>query len=222
MTIAAISPTSFSGAASTASVTERKGRVESVLAPVAQLFGESAQQLEGELRSGKTSMTALAQSKGVSQSDLVDAIKKGLQDGAKAGGVQLSDTQLSNLANGMANRVHGGHHHLRRGADAAGGVTAGGATSGATAASGSGASSSGAAVDGDGDHDGTPGTPGPLGASKPSTAHSTISRLLFELQAQAAASTATASKAAQTEIAEKFAAATPSPAPEPSRLDKVA
>ena len=220
MTIAPISPTSFSGAASTAAVAQRKSRIESALAPVAQLFGESAQQLESELRSGKTSMTALAQSKGVSQSDLVDAIKKGLQDGAKAGGVQLSDTQLSNLANGIANRVHGGRHHLHRGVDAAGGVTAGGAAAGA-AATGSSASA-GAAVDADGDHDGTPGGPGPLGAPKPSAAHSTISRLLFELQAQAAATTATASKAAQTEIAEKFAASTPSPAPEPSRLDKVA
>ncbi len=75
----------------------------------ATLFGESGQQLEADLRSGNTSMSALAASRGISQTDLINAIKQGLQNTPANSG--LTDTQLTDLATTVANRVHGGNHH---------------------------------------------------------------------------------------------------------------
>ena len=88
-----------------------QNRMQQALAPVAQLFGESASQLSTELQSGKSSLSALAQTKGVSQADLVDAVKQGMQQGTSGGSAPLSDTQLTNIANRIVNQVHGGHHH---------------------------------------------------------------------------------------------------------------
>ena len=90
-------------------------RMEQAMGPVAQLFGESPEQLMQQLQSGSTSLSALAQSKGISQSDLLTAIQKGLQS---AGGPasSMSATQLANLSNTIANRVHHGHHHHGGGA----------------------------------------------------------------------------------------------------------
>jgi hypothetical protein len=98
-------------------------QMQQTLGPVAQLFGESTEQLTNELQSGKTSLSQLAESKGISQTDLVSAIQQGLQQSAANGGPQLSDTQLTNLANGIANRVHGGHHHHHGGASSASSAT---------------------------------------------------------------------------------------------------
>ena len=106
-------------------------QMQQTLGPVAQLFGESTQQLMTDLQSGKTSLSQLAQSKGISQTDLLNAIEQGLQESSAANGTQLSGTQLTNLANGIANRVHGHHHHHR-----------GVASSGATAPSGTSSMSS--------------------------------------------------------------------------------
>ena len=65
-----------------------------------------------ELQSGQTSLSTLAQQKGVSQTALVDAIKQGLQaSSASNGAPALTDTQLTNIANRIANHKHGGHHH---------------------------------------------------------------------------------------------------------------
>lgn len=86
-------------------------QMQQTLGPVAQLFGESAQQLMSDLQSGRTSLSQLAQSKGISQTDLSNAIQQGLQQSSTNNGGQLSSTQLTNLANMIANRVHGGHHH---------------------------------------------------------------------------------------------------------------
>ena len=94
-------------------------QMQQILGPVAQLFGESTQQLTGDLQSGKTSLSQLAESKGVSQTDLSSAIRQGLQQSSANGAAPLSDTQLTNLANGIANRVHGGHHHHHHGGGAA-------------------------------------------------------------------------------------------------------
>ena len=86
-------------------------QMQQTLGPVAQLFGESTQQLMTDLQTGKTSLSQLAQSKGIPQTDLLNAIEQGLQASSAANGTQLSGTQLTNLANGIANRVHGHHHH---------------------------------------------------------------------------------------------------------------
>jgi hypothetical protein len=86
-------------------------QMQQALAPVAQLFGESTDQLMSELGSANTSLSALASQKGVSQSDLVGAIKQGLQQTAAEKGQSPSDAQLTNIANRIANHKHGGHHH---------------------------------------------------------------------------------------------------------------
>ena len=106
-----------------------KQRMGQALGPVAQLFGESASQLESDLRSGKTSLTALAQSKGVSQSDLLGAIKQGLQQSSAKSGRPLTDDQVTNLTNSIANRVHGRHHHGGGHGGDAGGVQGAGDSS---------------------------------------------------------------------------------------------
>ena len=163
-------------------------RMQQALGPVAQLFGESAQQLEGDLQSGKTSLSALAQSKGVSQTDLVNAIKQGLQQSSANGGPQLSDSQLTNIANGVANRVHGGHHHHH-----AGGVSpfdpASGTASG-TSASGVGSADPSSGSSATGSSAGSP------------TLQLDVERLMFDLQnmqsSAANGASTTASSAAST------------------------
>jgi hypothetical protein len=90
-----------------------KQRMDAALGRVAGLFNENVDQLESDLKTGNTSLTALAQSKGVSQDNLISAIKSGLQQASANGGPQMSDSQLTNIANNIANRTHGahGHHH---------------------------------------------------------------------------------------------------------------
>jgi hypothetical protein len=91
-------------------LTSLQTHFQAAFAPVAQLFGESSDQLMSELQSGKTSLSDLAQQKGISSSDLVAAIKQGLQQTAANGGPAWSDTQLTNIANRIANHKHGHHH----------------------------------------------------------------------------------------------------------------
>ena len=86
-------------------------RMQQALSPVATLFGESTDQLMSELNSGHTSLSALAANKGITQAQLVDAIKQGLQQSSPNNGQSMSDTQLTNIANRIANHKHGGHHH---------------------------------------------------------------------------------------------------------------
>jgi len=99
-------------------------QMQQTLGPVAQLFGESTQQLMNDLQSGKTSLSQLAQSKGISQTDLLNAIQQGLQRSSTDNGQQLSSTQLTNLATMIANRVHGGHHHHSGGGASSGSSSA--------------------------------------------------------------------------------------------------
>jgi len=91
-------------------------RMQQALAPVAQLFGESTDQLVAQLDSGHTSLSALAANSGITQTQLVDAIKQGLQQSSPNNGQSMSDTQLTNIANRIANHRHGGHHHHGGGA----------------------------------------------------------------------------------------------------------
>ena len=154
-----------------------QNRMQQAMGPVAQLFGESPQQLMSDLHSGKTSLSQLAQSKGISQADLLNAIKQGLQESAANGGPAMSDNQLTNLANMIANRVHGGHQH-GGGASATGSSTSG--------------------VDSDGDNDGsTAAAAGP--SSSASALKLDVERLIADLQAQqAGSSTGSSSTAAST------------------------
>jgi hypothetical protein len=98
-----------------------QSRMQQAFAPVAQLFGESSDQLMSELQSGNTSLTDLAKAKGISQDDLVNAIKQGISQTQSSGNgaLSLSDTQLTNIATRIANHKHG-HHHQR--AESAGGA----------------------------------------------------------------------------------------------------
>jgi hypothetical protein len=99
-------------------------QMQQTLGPVAQLFGESSQQLMSDLQSGKTSLSQLAQSKGISQTDLLNAIQQGLQQSSTQNGQQLSSTQVTNLATMIANRVPGGHHHHDGGGTSSGSSSA--------------------------------------------------------------------------------------------------
>jgi len=112
--------------------TSWQDRFEQAFAPVAQLFGESSDQLMSELQSGNTSLSALATQKGVSQSDLINAIKQGIQQTSSNGSPTLSDNQLTNIANRIANHKHGGHHHHHH---ATGPTDAAGSTAGTGSAS---------------------------------------------------------------------------------------
>ena len=82
-------------------------QLQGAMGDVASLLGMSGQQLMANLaQSG--SLSAVAQSAGVSQQQLVSTIEKGLQDS----GSNLTGTQLENVANRIAShRGHGHHHH---------------------------------------------------------------------------------------------------------------
>ncbi len=171
MTVGAINNAALLDPSQTVAASSWQTRMQQALGPVAQLFGESAQQLMSDLQSGKTSLSALAQSKGISQTDLLNAIKQGLQQSSANGGPQLSDTQLTNLTNTIANRVHGHHHH-------------GGGMSAVSGASTSGAS--GVGGDSDGDNDGSGGAAGAAGVTSASggaaSLQTDVERLMFDLQ----------------------------------------
>ncbi|HUI49679.1 MAG TPA: hypothetical protein VL119_13360 [Acidimicrobiia bacterium] len=169
MTVSAISNTALLDPSQTVDASSWQTRMQQALGPVAQLFGESAQQLTSDLQSGKTSLSALAQSKGISQTDLLNAIKQGLQQSSANGGPQLSDTQLTNLASTIANRVHGHHHHH------------GGGMSGVSSTSTSGISGVGGVSNGD--NNGSGGSAGATSASASTSSLQTdVERLMFDLQ----------------------------------------
>jgi hypothetical protein len=181
MTVNAISNSAVLDSSQIMDASSWQTRMQQTLGPVAQLFGESAQQLMSDLQSGKTSLSALAQSKGIAQTGLVNAIKDGLQQSSANGGPQLSDTQLTNLANTIANRVHGHHHH----AHAASGIGAGAGTN----ATGS----SGAGTDSDGDNDGSSASAGVSGPSSgTSSVQTDVERLMFDLQTMLQSGSSTA------------------------------
>jgi hypothetical protein len=89
----------------------RPGRpdMSKAMAPVADALGMSGDELRDALQGG-TTLDQLASSKGVSHTDLVSAITKGLQDARPAGAPAGVD--LSKLADDIASGVKGpGHHH---------------------------------------------------------------------------------------------------------------
>ena len=85
-------------------------RMEQAMAPVAQLFGTTPDQLMQAVRASGGSLSDYAASKGISNNDLVAAIKQGMKSSAPNGS-QLSDSQLTSIADRMANHKPHGHHH---------------------------------------------------------------------------------------------------------------
>ena len=83
-----------------------RARMEQSMSPVAQLFGMSSDQLMSAVKASGKSLADYAASKGISSTDLTAAIKQGLQNSAP-NGVQLSDSQLTNLAQRIENHKPG-------------------------------------------------------------------------------------------------------------------
>ena len=79
------------------------------LAPVAKLLDMSVDELNRALKDGKT-LDKIAASKGVAHTDLVAAIKEGLQDSQPSGKAAGElDKVAEDLASGKGHRAH--HHH---------------------------------------------------------------------------------------------------------------
>jgi hypothetical protein len=103
------------------SATSFRERMQQAMQPVADKLGMSEDDLQSELKSGK-SLSDVANDKGVSHDDLVAAIKQGLQSvdshGDSDGDTSTSGTdastdssKLDTMANRIADHKHGGHHH---------------------------------------------------------------------------------------------------------------
>ncbi len=103
-------------------------RMQQSMAPVAQLFGMSSDDLMSAVKASGGSLADYAASKGISSSDLTAAIKQGLQANAP-NGVQLSDSQLTNLAQRIENHKPGDGPQGPPPGGGAGGVSASDANS---------------------------------------------------------------------------------------------
>ena len=68
----------------------------------AQLLGMSSQQLQNDLQSG-TTLSSLAEQKGVSSSDLLASVEQDLQVNAPQGAPGLSSTQAQQMATNLIN-----------------------------------------------------------------------------------------------------------------------
>ena len=95
---------------------------QSAMNSVASLLGTTV----SALQTSTQSLAQLAASKGISMSQLTDAIKSGMQ----SAGTQLNGARLDNIANRIATRRPHHHHHGAPSPDQAG-------TSNATTAAGS-------------------------------------------------------------------------------------
>jgi len=89
--------------ANSVAATQFDNRLQDAMTSVASLLGTSL----NALQTSKQSLSQLAASKGISQSQLTDAIKSVLQQE----GTTLSGERLDNLANRIA--THRPHHHHR-------------------------------------------------------------------------------------------------------------
>jgi len=88
-----------------------KSQMNLAMDAVAKKLGMSDSDLQSALQSGK-SLTDIAKSKGVSSDDLLSTVK----DALKSANPNMSDTQLSNIANRIVNHKGGHHHHHTEGA----------------------------------------------------------------------------------------------------------
>ena len=106
MNVSSIGSTGALSGVSGACAQDIRARMQQSMAPVAQLFGMSSDQLMSEVKASGGSLADYAASKGISNADLTAAIKQGLQSSAP-NGVQLSDSQLTNLAQRIENHKPG-------------------------------------------------------------------------------------------------------------------
>ena len=114
MSISAVNSSLAAAAFQSAAPAQRPQQPPS-LDNTAKLLGTTADDLRGQLQSGKT-LDDLASAKGVSSSDLINAVKSDLQANKPAGAPDLSDDQLTRMATDVAagkgpGRAHGHHHH---------------------------------------------------------------------------------------------------------------
>jgi hypothetical protein len=110
MNIQGITPSNYANGVSGASPIaggKFDGQFQGAMGDVASLLNMSGQQLAASLAPGGN-LSSVAQSAGVSQTQLVSTIEKGLTDA----GSKLTGTRLENIANRIANhRGLGRHHH---------------------------------------------------------------------------------------------------------------
>ena len=113
---------STAASSSTSGVQSHLGRHRmdtKVLSAVADKLGMSADDLKTQLSSGK-SLADVATSKGLSRQDLISTIKSALTSTAAtgiSGTPTASNTpSLDDIANKIADKVHGNHHHHHAGA----------------------------------------------------------------------------------------------------------
>ena len=106
MNISTIGGASGTNAVGGANQNDFRSRMEQSMTPVAQLFGMTSDQLMSAVKASGKSLADYASSKGISSTDLTAAVKQGLQSNAP-NGVQLSDTQLTNLAQRIENHKPG-------------------------------------------------------------------------------------------------------------------
>ena len=120
-----------------------EGRMAAAVSAVSSLFLMSSAQLTSALASGQ-SMTSIATAKGVSSSDLMTAIKTGVQQGAPQGSAAPGGSVLTKIASNIAQHtgsVTGGHHRHRGGGTAAAATSAVTSTTASTTSSASSSSS---------------------------------------------------------------------------------
>jgi hypothetical protein len=103
--LASVNATSASGVGAGAQQDFRT-RMQQSMAPVATLFGMTTDKLMSAVKSSGMSLADYAASKGITNDNLTAAVKQGLHASA-ANGVQLSDTQLTNLAQRIENHKPG-------------------------------------------------------------------------------------------------------------------
>jgi len=116
-------PTTVSGA-SRVGGSGYEDRMQGAIDGAAQLFGMTPDALASTLSSGQ-SLSSLAAGKGVSQSDLVQAISTGIQQAQPQASGGPTGATLSLVAGRIANHVHRGHHgHGGGGGAAAGSLSA--------------------------------------------------------------------------------------------------
>jgi hypothetical protein len=84
----------------------------------AELLGESADDLQTQLKDGKT-LNDIASEKGVSTDDLTNAVKSDLKANKPAGAPDVSDDQLTQMATDIESgkRPHGHGHHAKKADD---------------------------------------------------------------------------------------------------------
>lgn len=114
MTISSLSSSTDVTALTQATATQRQRPKPPDMTNTAKALGLSTDDLQSELKSGRT-LDAIAKDKGVSSDDLLSAVKTDLQANKPADAPALSDDQLTQMATGIAagkgpGGPHGHHH----------------------------------------------------------------------------------------------------------------